>query len=59
MPSPPPATAGRDTRRDVARALEQLASLREPLTADRPIADLERFEAEWKEALGRALGAPL
>src|SRR3954452_7379012 len=43
----------------LSRALAQLDSLREPLTADRPIADLERFEVTWKEALGRALCAPL
>src|SRR5947209_4608400 len=43
----------------ISRALAQLESLREPLTADLPIADLETFEVDWKQALGRALSAPL
>jgi len=48
-----------DPQREVASALEQLESLREPLTSDMPIDDLERFEASWKHALGRALLGPL
>ncbi|HZF08137.1 MAG TPA: hypothetical protein VFE33_05030 [Thermoanaerobaculia bacterium] len=43
----------------LSRALAQLESLREPLTADLPIADLEKFEVDWKQALGRAMVAPL
>ncbi len=39
--------------------LEQLEALREPLTSDMPIAQLESFEDSWKDALGTLLSAPL
>lgn len=49
---------GSDSRR-VAGALDQLESLREPLTSDMSIEALEGFEASWKHLLAEILGAPL
>jgi hypothetical protein len=43
----------------VSSPLEQLESLREPLTSDMPIESLERFEASWKQAMGEIMAAPL
>src|SRR6185436_2762318 len=40
-------------------ALEELEALREPLTSDMPIEELERFEDSWKQALDEILTAPL
>ena len=43
----------------VASTLEQLESLREPLTSDMSIEALEQFEESWKHALGELMVAPL
>jgi len=40
-------------------ALEELEALREPLTSDMRIEELERFEDSWKQALDEILTAPL
>jgi hypothetical protein len=43
----------------MSRALEELEALHEPLTADLPIAALERVEESWKHILREILTAPL
>lgn len=48
-----------DPQTRVAGALEQLESLRGPLTSDVAIEAVERVEEDWKQALGELLTAPL
>jgi hypothetical protein len=49
----------RALQQQVASAIEELESLREPLTSDMSIEALERFETSWKEVLRELLRAPL
>src|SRR5215510_10334968 len=51
--------AGFGDSSQVAGTLEQLESLREPLTSDMPIESLETFEASWKHALSEIMTVPL
>lgn len=48
-----------DDSERAAEALEQLESLREPLTSDMSIEALEGFEAVWKHVLWNLMRAPL